>query len=146
VDPRALGGKIDAIPGRTNTTWFQAEKEGTFKGRCAELCGAQHALMTASVKVVGEAEFQEFLAAHQPPSEAVGKETLEGVCAKCHGMDGRGTDKAPSIAGREFDQATEAVIREGGANMPAVGAGWSQEQMDATIDYLNATIGKGATG
>jgi hypothetical protein len=61
-------------------------------------------------------------------------------------MDGRGTDKAPSIAGREFDQATEAVIREGGANMPAVGAGWSQEQMDATIDYINATIGKGATG
>ena len=48
----ALGGKIDAIPGRTNHTWFRAERTGTFTGRCAELCGAQHASMTASVQAV----------------------------------------------------------------------------------------------
>lgn len=140
----ALGGKIDAIPGRTNHTWFQAGRTGTFTGQCAELCGAQHALMTASVKVVSDAEFQQFLASHEPGSDAVGKETFEGVCAKCHGMDGQGTEAAPPIAGRDFDQATAAVIQNGGAKMPPVGKDWSQEQIDATLAYLNATIRKGA--
>lgn len=139
----ALGGKIDAIPGRTNTTWFQVSRQGTYTGRCAELCGAEHALMTASVEVVGDGAYRAFLASHQPPSRAVGKETFEGTCAKCHGPQGEGTETAPRIAGREFDQTTEEVIRNGGRTMPAVGAGWSDEQMQSVIDYLNATIGAG---
>lgn len=140
----ALGGKIDAIPGRTNHTWFKAERTGTWTGRCAELCGAQHALMTASVTAVGAAAFDEFLATHAASSEAVGKETFEGVCAKCHGMKGQGADEGPAIAGREFDQATASLITNGGARMPAVGADWSDEQIEATIAYLNAAIGRGA--
>src|SRR5205807_8910082 len=32
----ALGGKTDAIPGRENHTWFQASKEGVYRGQCAE--------------------------------------------------------------------------------------------------------------
>jgi cytochrome c oxidase subunit 2 len=142
----ALGGKIDAIPGRTNRTWFQADSVGTYTGQCAELCGAEHALMTASVRAVSAAAFEAFLADHQPPSELVGKETFEGVCAKCHGFQGRGTERAPLIAGRTFDQATEQVIREGGTKMPPVGADWSDEQMQSVIDYLNATIGAGSSG
>ena len=47
----ALGGKIDAIPGRTNETWFEADKEGVYTGQCAELCGLEHARMLASVEV-----------------------------------------------------------------------------------------------
>jgi len=43
----ALGGKIDAIPGTTNQTWFRAEAEGTYSGQCAELCGLEHANMLA---------------------------------------------------------------------------------------------------
>jgi cytochrome c oxidase subunit 2 len=137
----ALGGKIDAIPGRTNETWFRADREGTFTGRCAELCGAQHASMTASVRAVSDAEFATFLAAHAPTSETVGQETFEGVCAKCHGLAGEGTDDAPPIAGREFDATTVALIKGGGAQMPAVGEDWSDEHVDATIDYLNSSIG-----
>ena len=137
----ALGGKIDAIPGRTNHTWFKAERTGTFTGRCAELCGAQHASMTASVQAVSDAEFTRFLAAHAPTSQAVGKETFEGVCAKCHGMDGLGTDEAPAIAGREFDATTVTLIKNGGTRMPAVGEDWSDEHIDATIRYLNGSIG-----
>ena len=37
-----LGGKVDAIPGRTNHTWFKAPA-GRYVARCAELCGVQHA-------------------------------------------------------------------------------------------------------
>ncbi len=47
----ALGGKIDAIPGRTNHTWFEAPV-GTYSARCSDLCGIQHAEMTALVRVV----------------------------------------------------------------------------------------------
>ncbi|HEX2309967.1 MAG TPA: c-type cytochrome, partial [Vicinamibacterales bacterium] len=137
----ALGGKIDAIPGRTNHTWFKAERSGTFTGRCAELCGAQHAAMTASVQAVSEAEFARFLAAHAPSSQRVGEETFEGVCAKCHGLQGEGTDEAPAIAGREFDATTAQLIRNGGTRMPAVGEDWSNEHIDATVRYLNRSIG-----
>lgn len=137
----ALGGKIDAIPGVTNETWFKAEREGTFTGRCAELCGAQHADMTASVRAVSDAAFDAFLADHAASGETVGQETFEGVCAKCHGLAGEGTDNAPAIAGRTFDAATIALIKNGGAQMPAVGEDWSDEHIDATIDYLNTSIG-----
>ena len=78
-----------------------------------------------------------------PTAEAVGKETFEGVCAKCHGLDGRGTEEAPAIAGREFDDTTIALIKNGGTKMPAVGEDWSDEHMNATIDYLNQAVGRG---
>jgi cytochrome c oxidase subunit 2 len=54
----ALGGKMDAIPGYTNKTWFKATKAGTYKGQCAELCGRNHANMVARVKVVPFDEYQ----------------------------------------------------------------------------------------
>jgi len=141
----ALGGKIDAIPGRTNHTWFEANRPGLFTGRCAELCGTQHALMLASVDAVSKPEYRRFLATHAQGSRTVGKETFEGVCAKCHGMQGQGTDEAPPIAGRTFDDVTKELIRNGGKQMPAVGATWSEAQIDATIRYLNSAIGSNAT-
>ena len=47
-----LGGKVDAVPGYENKTWFKATETGTFTGQCAELCGTGHAAMTAKVTVV----------------------------------------------------------------------------------------------
>ena len=44
-----LGGKMDALPGYTNKTWFKVTKPGRYKGQCAELCGRNHANMYASV-------------------------------------------------------------------------------------------------
>ena len=45
----ALGGKMDALPGYTNKTWFKVTEPGTWKGQCAELCGRNHANMYARV-------------------------------------------------------------------------------------------------
>jgi cytochrome c oxidase subunit II len=63
-----LGGKMDAIPGYTNHTWFKVpakygEKPGgtVFFGQCAELCGRNHANMIASVKAVSPADFEAWL-------------------------------------------------------------------------------------
>jgi cytochrome c oxidase subunit II len=58
----ALGPKIDAIPGQTNSTWFKATRTGTFKGQCAEFCGLGHATMLITVKVVTPAEWSTYTA------------------------------------------------------------------------------------
>src|SRR5207249_3188100 len=86
----SLGGKIDAIPGRTNYTWLRVTRPGTYKGQCAEFCGLQHAEMHASVVAVDEARFAVFLSAHAPGSRTVGDATVNGACAKCHGFRGQG--------------------------------------------------------
>jgi cytochrome c oxidase subunit 2 len=53
----AFGVKMDAIPGRTNETWFKAEKEGLYYGQCSELCGRNHAYMPVAVRVVSRDQF-----------------------------------------------------------------------------------------
>lgn len=58
----ALGPKIDAIPGQTNSTWFRADETGTFTGQCAEFCGLGHATMTITVKVVSKADWNSYTA------------------------------------------------------------------------------------
>jgi cytochrome c oxidase subunit II len=53
----AFGIKIDAIPGRINETWFNAEREGVYYGQCSELCGKDHAFMPIMVRVVNDKEY-----------------------------------------------------------------------------------------
>jgi cytochrome c oxidase subunit II len=57
-----LGGKMDAIPGYTNYTWFKATKPGVFTGQCAELCGRNHANMIAQVRAVPADEYEQYIA------------------------------------------------------------------------------------
>jgi cytochrome c oxidase subunit 2 len=58
----SLGGKVDAVPGYTTYTWFKALKAGAlFHGRCAQLCGRQHAYMTALVKVLTPTGYKQWL-------------------------------------------------------------------------------------
>ena len=58
-----FGVKMDAVPGRVNTTWFKATEVGTYYGQCSELCGARHAFMPIEVKVVSEADYEKWLTA-----------------------------------------------------------------------------------
>jgi cytochrome c oxidase subunit 2 len=53
----SFGVKIDAIPGRLNELWFQAEEVGTYYGQCSELCGDKHAYMPIEVQVVTQEQF-----------------------------------------------------------------------------------------
>jgi cytochrome c oxidase subunit II len=53
--------KRDMIPGKTNYIRFTPTKEGTYDGKCAELCGEYHSEMLFRVKVVSESEFQAHL-------------------------------------------------------------------------------------
>lgn len=58
----AFGLKTDAVPGRVNETWFNAEKTGIYYGQCSELCGVDHAFMPMQINVVTEAEFAAWVA------------------------------------------------------------------------------------
>jgi cytochrome c oxidase subunit 2 len=49
--------KKDLFPGRTNHMYFTPQVEGTYKGKCAELCGEFHSMMLFNVKVVSQAEY-----------------------------------------------------------------------------------------
>jgi len=49
--------KKDLIPGQTNHMYFIPTKTGTYKGKCAELCGEYHADMLFQVKVVSQADY-----------------------------------------------------------------------------------------
>ncbi|MEL6234431.1 MAG: cytochrome c oxidase subunit II [Pseudomonadota bacterium] len=57
----AFGVKMDAIPGRTAETWFQADRVGVYFGQCSELCGKDHAYMPIVVKVLPQAEYEAWL-------------------------------------------------------------------------------------
>jgi len=143
----ALGGKIDAIPGTVNTTWFRAKRAGVFPGQCAELCGIYHAKMLATVEVLPAAEFDAWLAERETQQSAgtspLGEELWEGTCAKCHGLDGAG-GYGPRIAGSELledPEAIEDLLREGRGKMPPVGRDWDDTEMDALTDYLEQSLG-----
>lgn len=57
----AFGVKLDAVPGRLNQTWFEADEVGTFYGQCSELCGKDHAYMPIAVEVVSKEEFAKWV-------------------------------------------------------------------------------------
>jgi cytochrome c oxidase subunit 2 len=59
----ALGGKLDAVPGRTLVVRLQADREGVFRGQCAEFCGLGHARMTMTVRAMAPAAFDAWLQA-----------------------------------------------------------------------------------
>jgi cytochrome c oxidase subunit 2 len=54
--------KKDAIPGFVNEAWFKAEKIGTYRGQCTELCGRDHAFMPIVVEVVSKEDYAKWLA------------------------------------------------------------------------------------
>lgn len=53
--------KKDMFPGKTNYMSFSPEREGTYAGKCAELCGEYHSLMLFNVKVVSQDEYDDYL-------------------------------------------------------------------------------------
>jgi cytochrome c oxidase subunit 2 len=54
--------KKDVFPGHTNHMYFTPTKVGTYKGKCAELCGEFHSMMLFNVKVVEQAEYDAHMA------------------------------------------------------------------------------------
>ena len=112
----AFGVKQDAIPGFVRDTWFRADKVGTFRGQCAELCGKNHAFMPIVVEVKSEADYRtwvegkkkEMLARQDDPAkewqvadlQARGEKVYAANCVACHQPTGKGVPGAfPALEG-----------------------------------------------
>jgi cytochrome c oxidase subunit II len=84
-----LGGKMDAIPGLTNYTWFKISKEGTYGGQCAELCGRNHANMLARVIAKSPRDYQAWYRQEAAALDAARKAQQAGA-AKIKAAQGEG--------------------------------------------------------
>ena len=58
---QSLGIRMDAVPGRLNSTWFKAEREGVYYGQCSKLCGKDHAYMPIAVRVLSQDKYDAWL-------------------------------------------------------------------------------------
>lgn len=87
--------KQDVVPGRTTEYRITPDLEGSYKVRCAELCGTSHAYMENPLIVTSQADYDAWvqeqiaIAAASKTPEGQGKvlATSNG-CVGCHSADG----------------------------------------------------------
>jgi cytochrome c oxidase subunit II len=99
----SLAGKMDMIPGRVTRLALEPTRTGTFRGACAEYCGASHALMAFAVVVMEPQPFRAWLESQRRPAQsptdtlAVRGEAAFSAngCTACHTI--RGTAAAGVI-------------------------------------------------
>ncbi len=118
----SFGVKQDAIPGFIKETWFRADKPGTYRGQCSELCGKNHGFMPIVVEAVTEDKYNEWIASKQEAAKtanagadkvwtkedliANGKTVYEKNCAVCHQASGAGLPPAfPALTGSKIANA-----------------------------------------
>jgi cytochrome c oxidase subunit 2 len=164
----AFRQKIDAVPGKTTTMWFEASKTGTYQLFCAEYCGTQHSGMIGKVVAMEPREYQQWLAAGAPAGTLTSNGEQEFAtlgCVTCHHDDGKG--RGPSLAG-VFGKsvqlangstviADEAYLRESILNpqakmvqgyqplMPTYQGQISEDAVAALLAYIKSIEKPGAT-
>lgn len=152
----AFGVKQDAIPGFVRDTWFKAEKEGTYRGQCVELCGKEHAFMPIVVVVESEDKYKawvdgkkkEMAAKADDPNKVWtvdelkqrGEKVYTANCVACHQANGKGVpgafpalDGSAVVAGPKGDQIHLVLNGKGG--MPSWKATLSDTEIAAAITY-----------
>jgi cytochrome c oxidase subunit 2 len=156
-----LAGKVDLIPGRTNSLVLDTQETGLHLGQCAEFCGAQHANMLLRVYVHPADEFENWLASESQPANddprvREGKAAfLAESCINCHrvrGTPARGS-YAPdlthlmsrdTLAAGMIENTPENVHKwvhdpqsvKPGCLMPAFGL--DAQRLDLVVEYLSS--------
>jgi cytochrome c oxidase subunit II len=93
----ALGGKMDALPGYTNKSWFKVTEAGEWKGQCAELCGRNHANMYARVIAL---PYEEWRAWYDRQATAI-EEAEQAAAEGREEFEGGGEDAGGEVADEE---------------------------------------------
>ncbi|WP_395826883.1 cytochrome c oxidase subunit II [Collimonas sp.] len=157
---QAFGVKQDAIPGFVRDTWFKAEKIGTYRGQCVELCGKDHAFMPIVVNVLSEADYKtwvdgkkkEMAAQADDPNKTWtidelkqrGEKVYTANCAACHQANGKGVpgafpalDGDPVVNGPRAAQINVVLNGkvDGAMQMPAWKAVLLDTEIAAVITY-----------
>lgn len=148
--------KQDAIPGFVRDTWFRAEKVGTYRGNCYELCGKEHAFMPIVVNVVSNEDYtkwvegkkKEMAAKADDPNKTWtldelrqrGEKVYAANCVACHQANGKGVpgafpalDASPVVTGPKAAQIN--VVLNGQKGMPAFKQTLSETEIAAVITY-----------
>jgi cytochrome c oxidase subunit 2 len=156
----AFGVKQDAIPGFVRDTWFRAEKVGTFRGQCSELCGKEHAFMPIVVKVVSDTDYaawasekkKQLAALADDPSKTFtmdelkqrGEKVYAANCAACHQPNGKGAGAFPALDGSKVVVGAKdgqyKILLNGKNAMPK----WNQlndVELAAVMTYTRNTWG-----
>ena len=160
----ALGIKQDAIPGFVRDTWFKADRLGTFRGQCTELCGKDHGFMPVVVEVVsadkysawvGEQKKKMAAQADDPnkiwtleESKARGAKVYAANCVACHQANGQGVKGAfPALDGSKVmngpkDGLINVVLNgKPGTAMAAFGKQLSDTELAAVITHARNSWG-----
>jgi cytochrome c oxidase subunit 2 len=156
--------KRDAVPGRYQTMWFEANKTGEFHLFCAEYCGTEHSLMIGSVVVMTPDEYDRWLQTDdqdgtETPVAAGERLFSELRCDSCHNSEGGNGPSLDSLYGSSvaFTDGTSAIadesyIRESivdprqhtvagfGPMMPTFQGQVNEEQVFELISYIK-TLG-----
>ena len=117
----AFGAKQDAIPGLRRDLWFRAERTGTFRSQCVELCAKEHGFMPIVVRVVSAEDYSRWVGEQKarlakadtrsfPPQELVsrGEKVYAANCVTCHQPTGKGAPPAfPPLAGSKVTAGPE---------------------------------------
>lgn len=155
----AFGVKQDAIPGFTRETWFKAEKVGTYRGFCTELCGKEHAYMPVVVEVKSAEDYAKWVADEQKKMSASANEpnktyTMDELkeqgakvyaanCAVCHQPSGKGTGPFPALDGSAVVKGPIAghlnVVLNGKGQMPAWGPTLNDVEIASVITFVSNT-------
>ncbi|GAB4237388.1 MAG: cytochrome c oxidase subunit II [Acidobacteriota bacterium] len=96
----AFRTKMDVLPGRYTSTWFEATKTGEFHLFCAEYCGTEHSKMVGRVVVMEPEAYEEWLRsdpAVKTMAERGGELFGSLGCAECHELEQ--TALGPSLHG-----------------------------------------------
>ena len=96
----AFRTKIDVVPGKYTTEWFEATKPGRYHFFCAEYCGMNHSGMGGYVVVMEPVEYENWLSgnAGQASPAAGGRGLYESLgCASCHGANAEGGRGRPCL-------------------------------------------------
>ena len=154
----ALGAKQDAIPGFIRDSWFKADKIGTYRGQCVELCGKDHGFMPIVVEVVSEADYKIWLDKKKgaattaaaddskifAPAELIarGEKVYAANCAACHQADGMGLPgvflpiNGSKVATGPIDAHISTVLNgRPGTAMAAFGGQLSDADIAAVVTY-----------
>lgn len=133
----AFRAKMDVLPGRYTTLWFEATRPGRYHLFCTEYCGTKHSEMIGWVTVMDPVEYERWLSGvGSEPLEVAGRRLFEQLrCNTCHNQTSgaRGPDlsgiwgKSVQLRGGQTVIADEDYIRESILNPRAkVVAGYSE--------------------
>jgi cytochrome c oxidase subunit 2 len=157
----AFGVKQDAIPGFVRDTWFKADKTGTFRGFCTELCGKEHAYMPVVVEVLSAEDYtawvdgqkKKMAASADDPNKtytmdelkARGAQVYSSNCAVCHQATGKGAGQFPALDGSKIANGPIAdhvsIVLKGKGAMPNWGATLNNVEIASVITYERNTWG-----